>query len=566
MKRLHKIYAICILTGIFSSCDLLEPEVLSVITEKDAFTNFNNLIKVRSHVFSYLPEGYNSIGNSWLAAASDEAEEVDDAQRIQNFNSGNWSVYSNPDEAWTPNYTGIRRACDFIQGTDTITYEEFRISDPTTYNARITSLKRWRAEMKFLRAFFYFELVKRYGGVPLITRKLDLEEDHEYMTGLPRESFENCIKYIITQCDEAEKDLPLSQAKADWGAPTKGAALALKARTLLYAASDLFNRPENNIPAEGYVGGNRTERWLQAANANKEVIYLNLYSLHSTYSSLFLLKATESKEVIFERRKGASSTFETANYPVGFQTGKTGTCPSQNLVDAYEMKDGKPFDWLNPAHAASPYADRDPRLTQTITVNNSTWKSQPVEIWEGGANGKPRNRASKTGYYLRKYVDEGLDLTKSQTSLKQWIFFRLAETYLNYAEAMNELYGPYDEGGKGLSACAAVNLIRGRAGVKMPALPTNLSKEEFTERLRNERRIELAFEDHRMWDVRRWMIAGHTLGGDLKGVSIKKGDTDAFTYTPIVVEKRLFDTKMNLYPIPQSEIAKSNKLEQNTGW
>jgi len=279
------------------------------------------------------------------------------------------------------------------------------------------------------------------------------------------------------------------------------------------------------------------------------------------------LKTLRNNEVIFERRYPASNTFETLNYPIGYQTGKTGTCPTQNLVDAHEMKTGVPFDWNNPVHAADPYANRDPRLLMNIIVNNSIWKGTNVQLWEGGVNGKFLFRASKTGYYLKKYVDETLNLATGQTSAKQWIYFRLTENYLNYAEAMNEAYGPSVLDTFKISALQAVNTIRTRTGVAMPAIPATVSQVQLRERIRNERRVELAFEDHRFWDVRRWMIGPSTLGATIQGVTITKLPTGAFKYVPYDLEKRLFTDKMYLYPIPQSEIIKTNgNIQQNPGW
>jgi hypothetical protein len=482
-------------------------------------------------------------------------------------------MYSNPDNVWSKNYQGIRKTWDFLQGTDTITWIEYKINDQVAYAARMQQMKFWRAEAKFLQAFFYFELLKRFGGVPIVNHKLQIIEDYDYMVTAKRDSFSRCVNYIATLCDSAAKYLPVKQtevANTDWGVPTKGAALALKARTLLYAASDLFNQTGNANPVIGYTDSRRTERWIRAAVANKAILNLMSavpYSFQSTYPALFLLKTVRSNEVIFEKRYPASNTFETLNYPIGYQTGKTGTCPTQNLVDSYEMTNGNTFDWSNAAMAANPYANRDPRLSQTVIVNNSIWKSTNVQLWQGGVNGKPIYHASKTGYYLKKYVDESLNLTTGLTSAKQWIYFRLSEIYLNYAEAMNEAYGPSATDTLKISALQSVNAVRTRAGIAMPAFPVTLTKEVLRDKIRNERRVELAFEDHRYWDVRRWKIAGNSLGAVIRGVIILKDNNGIFTYTPFDLEKRVFDQKMYLYPIPQSEIVKGNgNMVQNPGW
>jgi hypothetical protein len=231
------------------------------------------------------------------------------------------------------------------------------------------------------------------------------------------------------------------------------------------------------------------------------------------------------------------------------------------------MRTGVPFDWNNPAHAADPYANRDPRLLMSVIVNNSVWKGTNVQLWEGGVNGKFLFRASKTGYYLKKYVDETLNLLTGQTSAKQWIYFRLSENYLNLAECMNEAFGPAVPDTFKITALQAVNTIRARTGVAMPAIPASVTQTELRQRIRNERMVELAFEDHRYWDVRRWMIGPSTLGASIRGVRITRETTGAFKYAPYEVEKRVFQDKMYLYPIPQSEIIKTNgSIIQNPGW
>jgi hypothetical protein len=573
MKNLYKFVFIAPFVALLAACNFLEPEALSLTTGENVFSNNANVKSLRNNMFIFLPDGYANISNSWLASATDEAEEVGETENIQNFNTGNWNMYSNPDNVWSKNYQGIRKTWDFLQGTDTITWIEYKINDPVTYATRMQQLKFWRAEAKFLQAFFYFELVKRYGGVPIVDHKMDIKEDYDYMISAKRDSFSRCINYITTLCDTAAKYLPVKQtevANTDWGVPTKGAALALKARTLLYAASDLYNQAGNSNPAIGYTDSRRTERWIKAAIANKALLNLMSqvpYSFQSTYSALFLLKTVRSNEVIFERRYPASNTFETLNYPIGYQTGKTGTCPSQNLGDAYEMSNGTSFDWSNPVMAANPYASRDPRLLQTVIVNNSIWKAANVQLWQGGVNGKPIYHASKTGYYLKKYVDESLNLTTGLTSAKQWIYFRLSEIYLNYSEAMNEAYGPTTTDTLKISALQAINSVRTRAGIAMPALPVTLTQEALRTKIRNERRVELAFEDHRYWDVRRWKVAENSLGAMVRGVNILKDANGVFTYTPFDLEKRVFDQKMYLYPIPQSEIVKGNgNMVQNPGW
>lgn len=570
MKKIkHILLILGIALGIIS-CEVTEPDNLTFVDDKEIYTNIAKIRSILNNVYSGLPNGYSDIGTSWLAAGCDEAEEVNNSEVVQNFNIGNITPYSNPDDIWNRSYASIRNAKLFIQSTDTITWKELEYSNPQEYTLRTNLVRQYKAEAKFLTAYFYFELIKRYGGVPVVNEVIDKES--EWISRFPRKSFEECVDFIVKTCDEAKVDLLPVHDTGNYGRATQAAALALKARTLLYAASDLYNQPGNNDPLLGYVGGDRQSRWIKAAEANRAVIiYAPAYAFHATYQGISLLGSTKSNEIILERRYPTSNTFEKVNTAVGFPLGQTGTCPSGNLVDAYEHTVNKNFDWNNPAHAANPYANRDPRLAKTIVVNNSTFGKlgSTVALWAGGTNGKPRDHASKTGYYLRKYINETLDLQLDQTATKQWVLFRLSEIYLNYAEAMNEAYGPEQTGSGTLtvSARSALNSVRTRAAVGLSAIPAGSTSAAMREMIRRERRVELAFEGHRYWDIRRWMIADQTIGGPLTGVDIFKNANNSFTYTPIVVENRIWNNKFYYYPIPQAEINKSaGVIVQNKGW
>ena len=552
-----------------SGCEFIEPDNLTFIEDEATYNNINRVRSVLNNVYSGLPNGYNDIGTSWLAAACDEAEEVNGMQPIQNFNIGNITPYANPDDVWSKHYKSIRNAQVFIQSADTITWQALEFSNPPEYIRRRALTRQYVAEAKFLEAFFYFELIKRYGGVPIVDTVID--KDTDWVSSYPRESFAACVDYIVARCDEAAEILPPDYDTGNWGRATRGAALALKARTLLYAASDLYNQSGNADPLRGYVGGDRHERWGAAARANKAVLDLNKYSFHANYQGLFLLAAAQSSEVIFERRYGTSNTFERQNTAVGFQQGTTGTCPTQNLVDAYEHLDNGEFDWNNPAHAANPYNRRDSRLARTVVTNGSIFgkEKQTVELWRGGVNGLPRDRASKTGYYLRKYMNEDLDLRLNEVARKQWVFFRLAEIHLNYAEAMNRAFGPGGVGDGTLTTTAlqAINAVRTRAAVNMPAIAAGLSQQEFENKVKRERQVELAFEGHRYWDVRRWMMADQAIGGTIRGVEITRNSDNTFTYSPRTVETRTWNERLYYYPIPYAEINKANGvIVQNKDW
>jgi hypothetical protein len=539
----------------FSACDkYFEYENQAFLKEELVFSDYNYIKQVLTNAYTQLPASFNRIDNGMLESASDDAEHAWDYSRIQLFNSGNWDAYNNPDDVWARQYLAIRRANVFLNGTDTTSFRQFQYVDDNTYNRYHAELKQFRAEARYLIGFFYFDLFKRYGGVPVIDRVLSVDED----LNKPRNTVSEVVEFIVAQCDSAIKVLPVVYDANNTGRATKGAAYALKSRALLYAASPLYNNGQYD-----------KELCDQAAKAASELLIGSLksvYALQANYGSLFTRNWT-SKEMIFERREGNVNYFEKANFPIGFDgSGVGATCPSQNLVDAYEMANGKaitdPASGYNPAN---PYTNRDPRLAQTIIVNNATFSKRPIELWTGGLDGKGKEKASKTGYYLRKYQDDDLNLLQNRTSRHTWYYFRLGEVYLNFAEAMNEAYGPLDSR-YGLSAVAAVDAIRKRAGMPVLQPADYASPVALREKIRQERRIELAFEEHRSWDVRRWKIAESTLGTDLRGMNIVKNADGSFTYSPYVVEKRVFIPKMYYYPIPNAEILKQKNLEQNPGW
>lgn len=565
MNKNLKYIGSLVLLLVVGSCETFDlgREFPTTLSEEQIFASFDYNSRRVNTIYSYVPSGFLSIDGAMLASASDEAEHTLETCAVQKFNTGSWNAIGNPDEAWGTFYSGIRAVNLFLSTIDGINLDQYRL-DPeqqTLYQSQLDEIERWTYEVRFLRAFFYFELVKRYGGVPIVIDALSVDDD---LSSIQRNSLEDCIKFISDECDAAAAGLPMTYPNANLGRATKGAALALKSRLLLYSASDLFN---TTSWANGYahpelvsVTGDRMTKWKAAADAAKAVIDLtgSGYGLASDYRHLF--HTFNSPEIIFVRRDGSTNTFEQATYPVGYDLGKSGTTPSQNLIDAYEMADGSKFDWTNPMHAAAPYANRDPRLSYTILTNNSFFKNRLVEAWTGGRDGKGKPLATRTGYYLKKYVDENLNLLQGNTSVHSWIHFRLAEIYLNYAEALNE----YDPGNPDIKHYA--DMVRARPGIGMPALPDGLTQAEMRDRIRNERRVELAFEGHRFWDVRRWMIAPETLGADIKGVDIARIDADQFTYKVVTVENRVFQPKMYFYPIPQSELLLVRGLVQNPLW
>ena len=550
---------------LMSGCEKLDREVITNITEKQVTESYQYTGYRQAALYTELPEGFLQVDRAMMASATDEAEYTLENGNVQKFNNGAWNAYDNPDNAWGKYFKAVRKVNQFLAASDSINLDTYRLSDDPSdqqiYQTRSAEIVRWKLEARFLRAFFYFELVKRYGGVPIFTSELAVQDD---FANVERNSLQDCIDFIVKECDEAAGGLPTKYGDSDLGRATKGAALALKSRALLYAASDLFNTPSW---ASGYanpelisVTGNRRDKWEAAAKAAKAVLDLpeSGYWIHWEYRPLF--NTYNSPEIILTRRNGASNEFEKANFPIGFDLGESGNTPSQNLVDAYEMADGTPFDWNNPAHAADPYANRDPRLGLSIITNNTWFYNRNVELWAGGRDGSGIPLASKTGYYLKKYLSENTDLLQDRTSVHSWILIRVAEIFLNYAEALNE----YDPGNPDIATY--VNYVRGRSTIGMPPLPGGLTQVQMRERIRNERRVEFAFEDHRAWDVRRWMQGPQYFGTPLRGVNITRNPDGTFKYAPTVVEQRTFEPKMYLYPIPQGELFISPKLVQNPLW
>ncbi|MEN8228057.1 MAG: RagB/SusD family nutrient uptake outer membrane protein [Bacteroidota bacterium] len=549
MKR-YKITLISIVwLALLGGCDYLDYSEASYMLEEDVFREYSRTKKYLTYIYSQLQHDFNSIDGAMRASGTDEAVHVNSLSSIRRFNDGTWSPQQTIDAQWGNLYSGIYNVNMYLKGIEGKRWDDLKWNED--YAEIMEQFSLYPYEARFLRAYFYFELFKRYGGVPIIEKELSPEEANQVV----RASAEDVANFIISECDTVIEKLPATyfgfSTNSEVGRATKGAAMALKARTMMYMASPLHNST------------NDVNKWIDAAEASFTIIDSAFYSLEANYEDVVNKEA--STELIFSVRQKETSSFEVANFPVGYEGGKTGTCPTQNLVNAYEMAaNGLAIsDPLSDYDPNNPYDGRDPRLEKTVIVNGSLWKSQIIEVWYGGANAKPKPDATKTGYYLKKYVIESVELSPVVSPKRhEWVLFRLGEVFLNYAEAMNEAYGPVDAGTFGMPALTAVNMIRGRAG--MPPFPAGLSKSEFREKLRNERRVELAFEDHRFWDIRRWKIGDETT--DIKGIAVGGNFLEGYTYTETDLETRTWDDRMNLYPIPQSERYINSGLSQNPGW
>lgn len=501
-----------------------------------------------------------------------------------------WGV--SPYRSWADLYKSIRFCNLFFLKVDQVPFSA-NLIDGKTMKDRMTG------EMHFMRAYYYHLLTSTYAGVPLITEPYELTDEFQK----ERSSYADCVKFMMAELDKAAELLPLDHSGANLGRATKGAALALKARILLYAASDLYNKdvfPGFEKPELlRYTDGNRTARWQAAKDAAKAVIDLNKYKLYKAVpaatdnisqnlTEIFLNKNTEEDIFIkyftipMGQRVGLYSS------PNGYH-GWGKNAPLGDFVDDFETLDGKKFSWSDPAMAVDPYNNRDPRFAATVLYNGASWRQRPDDAkgldpenkvqtgrWErwNATTGKIELvygvdtrkstiedwNGSYTGYYLRKYIDPTVNAQYDKQAVT-WRFMRYAEVLLNYSEACIEL-GLEDE------ARTYLNMIRKRAG--MPAITD--SGAALKERYRNERRIELAFEEHRFYDVRRWLLGPQIYNRTTSVADIvyKMNPDHSTASVPTIrhidFEKYNWIDKAYFLPILRDELKKNNLLIQNPGY
>lgn len=513
---------------------------------------------ILSTIYADLDSDFGNYSGATLASATDESVYSHDGNSIESFFNGAWSSSNANSSIWTTCYHGIAYCNMYLDEFTGLEFEDYQLDK--NYLAEMYQYNNYQYEARFLRAYFYFLLVRQYGDVPLITTNMTADEANIQ----PRTSADKVFQFIDEEC-EAIEDLitedygnlgDLAMSPANNGRANNLAVMALRARAALYHASPLFN------------ASNDKSLWQKAAELNKAVLdacSLRGMKLSNDYKGLFIGNTNWSDanavgEIIFGRRMPTENrTFETYNFPVGITGagagGGGGNCPTLNLVEAYEDK------------------VTDKRFAQTIACNGDMWPNAntvPLETYYGGLNGLPTAYATPTGYYLKKYVTESVQIAGNgaNTCKHVWVTFRLGEFYLNLAEALFNLSGDGYTAPSGFQTSATpvyyINQIRRRAGLGNMA--TGLSPSEFQTKYENERFVELAFEGHRFFDVRRWK-KGSTYFKNIRGMRITKNDDGSFTETPVTVQTRQWDEKMNLFPIPQSEIMKSGGvLTQNPGW
>lgn len=553
-----------------ASCgDKMDYKEYSVFDEDYVKTTFARSAGLVTSVYNDLDYDFGNYSGALLASATDESVYSHSGNAIEKFYDGGWSASNNNDASlWTKCWRGISYANLFLTEFKDQTFEDY-LTD-LDYKAELHQYQNLQFEARFLRAYYYFLLVRSFGGVPLITTTMDAME----INSQPRATSDEVFQFINSECKAIQdtivkdySDLGAMQLKSknETGRVNNLCVLALKARASLYYASPLFN-PNND-----------KERWHQAALDNLELINTcraRGMKLSADYGALFQKDNWQNSEecILVRRIVSASNTFEKYNFPIGLENAGGGNCPTQNLVDAYEMTNGKAITDADSGYdPQNPYANRDARLAMTVAVNGEQWPNETLETFIGGANALPITYATPTGYYLKKYVNKSLTIgaLNATTERHHWVIFRLAEFYLNYAEAMLNYTGSGYETSSGLSmtAAAALNVVRARA--KQPNLATGLDANQFKERLQNERFVELAFEGHRFYDLRRWKVAGEQKYRTIKSMRITKNADGTFTYTPQsdTSTRSYWDDKMYLFPLAQSEILKSGgALTQNPGW
>ena len=475
-----------------------------------------------SSVYARVPNGlsknFEGGSGATFAAACDEADCALSHDNIRKLYNGGWSPISPFSYLWENSYKAIAEANNFLEKLDKIDLSAYENNND--FQAMKNKFELFEYETRFLRAYFYFELVRAY----------------------------------VSYANELNTDI---------GRATKPMCLALKARTLLYKASPLFNTSDNK------------QWWLDAARASHDLLVrANGWGIKlGLYSELWGPANGDGQEIIFAVKRGASSSWETYNYPVGVENGQSGMCPTQSLVDAYEYLDSnQSFGERHPESVINlsktdPYENLDPRFGMTVCKNGDIWPNyndNPIETFEGGLNASPLTNATNTGYYLKKYCDPNVNISTNNatTTLHAWIVMRLGEFYLNYAEAMYHYYGNANTKGEfTLSANDAVNAILDRADVGMPHWTTSTA--DWLQRYERERMVEMAFEDQRFWDIRRWK-KGDTQK-QVNTISITK-DADGQLLLHRGSLNRGWNNKFYFFPIPFTEISKNPNLTQNPDW
>lgn len=585
----NRILIIAIMTISFmglSGCDsYLDKEYDASLSEEKVFNNATLTRQFLTNIYNSLPDGLSGFTDTQFLGASrdcmtDNASSFWGLHYYTKIANDQYIVTDHPLLGfWNTNFTAIRKCNQFLAKANpsVVTNAEVAGDDNKLYD-------RYCAEAKLMRAMFHFELVAYFGDAPILEDVILDMEDPDGMN-LSRTDAAEVLKWVADQCDQVKDVLPFRYAsEGNWGRVTGAAAYALKSRALLYRASALNNEANN------------AEWWQEAADAAKDFITKNdsqvkKHALYSDYQKCFYETPYNNDEIILCRSIWYTNAIETNLLPEGF-SGCTGrTNPSQNFVDCFEMANGMAISEKGSGYKSSdPYTGRDPRFEAIVFHHGSVWgradynEERQVDVHFNTATNvgddyRGAHGGTYTGYYLKKYVNPDLVMSDKKTFPHVWIIYRYAEILLNYAEALNEVSGATAE------VYDAINQVRARAG--MPELAAGLSKDDMRKKIRNERRIELSFEDHRFFDIRRWKLFddGRTRDSEaaaeaadgfyddcllyLAGVDIQLAGTKVkYTYGEVTeLGTRVFNAPKNyLFPIPYDETIKAPNLGQNPGW
>lgn len=569
--------ALAALTGVTSCGDFLDKEPSNELTKEKTFSGWKTAQQFHWDTYNFLLHGALRVNNSWLDAATDLAEcAIPTGGTRTSFNIGNYYGGGGAAEftsVWESRYRGIRKCNMTLEMVDSV-------PKPVDETEELYQSERAQliSEARFFRAYFYWELFLRYGPVPIVKEVLDPNGDllSAYTT---RPSVREYISFILTELNECGEGMLSYEESTDAsraGRLNPAVPAALKSRILLYLASPRY-ASETGVT------------WQQAAEAAREFIetYGGNYGLYTKgdtneqnyyYATVRTPYTGENNEIIFYRNDPTIGWGGIQNdTPIG-EGGNGGNCPSQNLIDMYDMADGSsPFtnydvtgapvyNGVNPTvNEASGYTDasmwynRDPRLAATVLYHGSVWNNRTIDVVAGHADNMTGNaNATPTGYYMRKYIPETiLASNHGGTAYRLWTIIRYAEILLNYAEALNEVEGPTQQ------VCDLLDQVRHRAGITGNVADRSdlKTKEAMRNFIHKERTVEFAFEEHRPWDVRRWNCAKEALSRPIYGINVAANGT----ITRKVAQQRVFEDRMYLYPIPEAEVWKAN-IENNPGW
>ncbi len=547
--------------------DLLEPNPFEDTADEEYVWNTPSYAEgVLMQAFQDLqPVSWRVASNEMMAVLTDDAVSSNLSSIPGNFAQGLQSPYYNLDylNTWELDYENIYYINKFLEHIGSAKY------DPDSITNR-KFIDKYKGDAFFLRAWYHWKLLKRFGGlsgdrvmgVPIVRKLLKLEESYS----LPRSTYMQTVDAIIEDCDSALQYVPAQYTSDDlvtgvqyYGAPTKNVVKSLMGIVYAYAASPAYNIDNNPI------------LWDSAASKLSQVIIM----LDGTPNTDPLEKKNfhepENPDVIWRPAYQESNyNNEIYNYPPSLR-GAGYTNPSQNLVDAFPDALGYPLSESKIYDPANPYLNRDKRFYESILYNGSVIGSDTsiIETYTGGKDSREtfRESGTRSGYYLKKLLSQYVTLYPEQKGVEPTFYVAISKTdiYLLFAEAMNELAGPY-ENRYGLSARNALLKVRKRAGIEQDLYlftAASKGKEVMREVIRNERRVELCFEDHRYWDLRRWGEID-MINTDVFGMEILKETDSTFHYTRKIIESREYNSIYN--PLPYEEVLRMRNLTQNAGW